>query len=76
MQKELQRAKSLNDTGHQKGSDSEAVILVLCSVLFAPGKILPNRPGSPYYFVSLRPSHYLVVKALIIYRGVLADDST
>lgn len=64
-----QRGKLLCD---MKGSASEAVILVLCSVLFAPGKMLPNRPGSPYYFVYQRPSHYLVVKALIIYRGGFA----
>lgn len=47
VQKEQQRGKLLCDMGHQKDSDSEAVILVLCSILLAPGKILPNSPGSP-----------------------------
>lgn len=77
MQKEQeQRGKVLCDRGHQKEFDSEPAIQVQCISLLAPGKMLPSRPGSPFYFVFLRPSHYLVVKALIIYRGDLADWST
>lgn len=46
------------------------------SALLSPGKMLPSWAGSPFYFVFLRPSHYLVVKTLIIYRGDLAACST
>lgn len=76
MQKEEQeRGKVPCDPGHQKGFDAEPAFQVQCTLLLAPGKMLPSRPGSPLYFVFLRPSHYLVVKALIIYRGDFADCS-